>query len=78
MNKYELIYKSFRTAVTEGRGQASWEIGLAAVDLTRPSIILCQFADTQSYVNTLTKINILNASEVASSYLTKNSFLINF
>lgn len=56
---------TFYLAITEGRGQASWEIGVAAIDLSRPSIILCQFADTQSYLNALTKINILNATEVS-------------
>jgi len=52
-------------AVTEGRGDATCEVGIAAVDVVKPSLILCQLSDTPSYVNTLTKINILNPNEVS-------------
>ncbi|XP_033606751.1 mutS protein homolog 4 isoform X2 [Cryptotermes secundus] len=46
-------------ALTEGRGQARGEVGIAALDINYPHLILCQIGDSQSYVNTLTKINIL-------------------
>nr|CAI5857307.1 unnamed protein product [Callosobruchus analis] len=51
-------------ALTEGRGGARCEVGIAAVDVARPLIVLCQISDTQSYVNTLTKINIINPNEI--------------
>lgn len=50
--------------MTEGRGSARGEIGLAAIDLKRPVLILCQISDTQTYMNTINKINILNPAEV--------------
>jgi hypothetical protein len=52
------------TALTEGRGQARGEVGIAALDINYPHLILCQISDSQSYVNTLTKINVLNPIEV--------------
>jgi hypothetical protein len=52
------------TALTEGRGQARCEVGIAALDINYPHLILCQISDSQSYVNTLTKINVLNPIEV--------------
>lgn len=50
--------------LTEGRGSAQGEIGLAAIDLKRPILILSQISDTQTYMNTINKINILNPAEV--------------
>lgn len=50
--------------MTEGRGLAQGEIGIAAIDLKRPVLILCQISDTQTYANTINKINILNPAEV--------------
>lgn len=58
------IYLYFIVVLTEGRGSAQGEIGLAAIDLKRPVLILCQISDTQTYVNTINKINILNPAEV--------------
>jgi hypothetical protein len=52
------------TALTEGRGLARGEVGIAALDINYPHLILCQISDTQAYVNTLTKINVLNPLEV--------------
>jgi len=57
------IFKLF-AVLTEGRGSAQGEIGLAAIDLKRPVLILCQISDTQTYMNTINKINILNPAEV--------------
>lgn len=62
---FESLIGAF-AALTEGRGNAACEIGMALVNITRPSIVLCQLSDTQSYVNTLTKINILNPNEVTT------------
>lgn len=50
--------------MTEGRGSAQGEIGLAVIDLKRPILILCQISDTQNYINTINKINIMNPAEV--------------
>ncbi|XP_020285016.1 mutS protein homolog 4-like [Pseudomyrmex gracilis] len=51
-------------ALTAGRGDARNEVGLAAIDLQYPYLVLCQISDCQTYVNTLTKINILDPIEV--------------
>jgi hypothetical protein len=51
-------------ALTEGRGQARGEVGIAALDINYPLLILCQISDNQTYINTLTKINVLNPVEV--------------
>ncbi|CAG2068087.1 unnamed protein product, partial [Timema podura] len=50
----------------EGRGHARGEVGLAAIDTRHPHLILCQISDSQSYINTLTKINVFNPVEVTS------------
>lgn len=60
---YILHYIMF-PGLTEGRGSAQGEIGLAAIDLKRPILILCQISDSQNYMNTINKINILNPAEV--------------
>ncbi|KAK9744776.1 MutS domain II [Popillia japonica] len=51
-------------AVSAGRGEASYEVGIAALDVCKPTLILCQISDMPSYINTLTKINILNPDEI--------------
>ncbi|XP_071555070.1 mutS protein homolog 4 [Temnothorax nylanderi] len=51
-------------ALTAGRGDARNEVGLAAIDLQYPYLMLCQISDCQTYVNTLTKINILDPVEI--------------
>ncbi|XP_014474027.1 PREDICTED: mutS protein homolog 4-like [Dinoponera quadriceps] len=51
-------------ALTAGRGDARNEVGLAAIDLQYPYLILCQISDCQIYVNTLTKIHILDPIEI--------------
>lgn len=55
--------------MTEGRGSAQGEIGLAAIDLKRPILILSQISDTQTYLNTINTINILNPAEVIFIYI---------
>ncbi|XP_011702971.1 PREDICTED: mutS protein homolog 4-like [Wasmannia auropunctata] len=51
-------------ALTAGRGDARNEVGLAAIDIQFPYLILCQISDCQTYVNTLTKINVLDPREI--------------
>ncbi|KAG6444548.1 hypothetical protein O3G_MSEX003429 [Manduca sexta] len=51
-------------AISEGRGMARGEIGMAAVDLRHPHLVLCQFSDTLLYTHTLTKINYFNPIEI--------------
>lgn len=51
-------------AITEGKGHARGEVGMAAIDVKRPYLILCQISDTQTYMNTLRKVNILNPVQV--------------
>lgn len=62
------------TALTAGRGDASSEVGLAAIDLQYPYLVLCQLSDCQTYVNTLTKINMLDPIEVCD-YVSIASYL---
>lgn len=50
--------------MTEGRGAEQGEVGLAAIDFKRPVLMLCQISDTQTYMNTINKINIWNPAEV--------------
>ncbi|XP_046965799.1 mutS protein homolog 4-like [Vanessa cardui] len=51
-------------AISEGRGMARGEIGIAAIDLRHPHMVLCQFSDTLLYSHTLTKINFFNPIEI--------------
>ncbi|XP_021339741.1 mutS protein homolog 4-like, partial [Mizuhopecten yessoensis] len=50
-------------AIVEGRGLAKGEIGLASLDLKCPHLTLSQFSDTQTYVKTITKLQILQPIE---------------
>jgi DNA mismatch repair ATPase MutS len=63
----------FLVALTEGRGDARCEVGLASIDLSLPNLVLCQISDVHSYLNTLTKINILNPTDVSLSFFTARS-----
>lgn len=54
-------------ALTEGRGEARHEVGLAAICVSKPLLILCQISDSQSYINTLTKINLFDPDEVSTA-----------
>lgn len=42
-------------AVVEGRGGARGEVGVAALWLDNPTLVLCQFSDSRTYVRTLAK-----------------------
>lgn len=58
-------------AISEGRGTAQGIVGLAAIDIHQPTLVLCELTDTQMYTSTLTKINILQPAEllVPSTFL---------
>ncbi|XP_047533429.1 mutS protein homolog 4-like [Vanessa atalanta] len=62
--KTELVRKDAARAISEGRGMARGEIGIAAIDLRHPHMVLCQFSDTLLYSHTLTKINLFNPIEI--------------
>ncbi|VVC91273.1 unnamed protein product [Leptidea sinapis] len=55
--------KYISSSSREGRGMARGEIGMAAVDLRHPHLVLCQFSDTLLYTHTMTKINFFNPVE---------------
>ncbi|XP_041979461.1 mutS protein homolog 4-like [Aricia agestis] len=59
-----VIEASVILAISEGRGMARGEIGMAAVDLRHPHLVLCQFSDTLLYTHTLTKINLFHPVEI--------------
>ncbi|XP_045516857.1 mutS protein homolog 4-like [Pieris brassicae] len=59
-----MVEASVILAISEGRGKARGEIGMAAVDLRHPHLVLCQFSDTLLYTHTLTKINYFNPVEI--------------
>ena len=51
-------------SVIEGRGSARCEVGVAAICLSNPTLILCQFSDSSTYPRTLNKLLALNPCEV--------------
>ncbi|XP_077292899.1 mutS protein homolog 4-like [Arctopsyche grandis] len=51
-------------AISEGRGAAKGEVGIASIDLRRPQLILCQISDTHSYIHTMTKLHYFNPKEI--------------
>lgn len=64
---FKVFLLSFKlVALTEGRGEARHEVGLAAICVSKPLLILCQISDSQNYINTLTKINIFDPNEVST------------
>ena len=65
-NASNLLCLIYHLALTAGRGDARNEVGLAAIDLQYPYLILCQISDCQTYVNTLTKINVVDPVEVST------------
>ena len=52
--------------MSQGRGLARNEIGLAAINLTSTELHLCQMSDSHGFVKTLTKINLFRPNEVSS------------
>ena len=51
-------------SVFEGSGGAAGEVGVAAISLISPCLILCQFSDTKTYPRTITKLLTINPSIV--------------
>ncbi|XP_061165050.1 mutS protein homolog 4-like [Saccostrea echinata] len=51
-------------ALVEGRGMARGEIGFASIDLRSPTLNLSQFSDTQTYVQTITKLHRCQPLEI--------------
>lgn len=51
-------------ALSEGRGHARGEIGIAALDTSSPVLVLCQISDNLHYSDTLSKIQLLNPSKI--------------
>ncbi|OAD55100.1 MutS protein like protein 4, partial [Eufriesea mexicana] len=51
-------------AITTGRGDARSEVGIAALNIQCPHIILCQISDSQTYINTLSKLYLFDPIEV--------------
>lgn len=61
-------------AITEGRGKARGEVGIAAIDVYRPNLIVSQISDCQMYSKSLAKISILSPVEV--DFLINEDYLI--
>lgn len=53
--------------LSEGRGHAKGEIGIAALDMSSPKLVLCQISDNLHYSDALSKIQILNPSKILLS-----------
>ncbi|CAL7940902.1 unnamed protein product [Xylocopa violacea] len=51
-------------AVTTGRGDARSEVGIAALDIRCPHLILCQISDSQTYTNALSKLYLFEPVEI--------------
>jgi len=64
INKLIFDFGIIFIAIVEGRGLARGEIGMAALDLKKPEIVLSQFSDMSTYVKTITKLQIINPVEV--------------
>ncbi|KAG0296467.1 MutS protein msh4 [Linnemannia gamsii] len=55
--------QNFVAAVVEGRGTGA-EVGMCFCDLKTSEVILCQIADSQTYVRTLQKLNLYEPTEI--------------
>ncbi|XP_031835707.2 mutS protein homolog 4 isoform X2 [Nomia melanderi] len=51
-------------AMTSGRGDARAEVGIAAMGVHCPHLILCQISDSQTYTNTLSKLYLFDPIQV--------------
>ncbi|XP_046741141.1 mutS protein homolog 4-like [Diprion similis] len=54
----------FVIAITEGRGDARGEVGIAVVNVQHPHLILSQISDRHAYMKTLTKILLFKPIEI--------------
>ncbi|KAF9131365.1 MutS protein msh4 [Mortierella sp. 14UC] len=71
--------QNFVAAVVEGRG-AGAEVGMCFCNLKTSEVILCQIADSQTYVRTLQKLNLYEPAEIlvpATAVDPVNSKLVN-
>lgn len=50
--------------ITEGRNNATGEVGMAAMDINAPTLILSQFSDDMWYTGTVIKIQMLDPAEI--------------
>ncbi|KAF9933441.1 MutS protein msh4 [Linnemannia zychae] len=69
----------FVVAIVEGRGTGA-EVGMCFCDIKTSEVILCQIADSQTYVRTLQKLNLYEPSEILVPAATAdpvNSKLVN-
>ena len=51
-------------SILEGMGSGKRELGLAAICLTNPVLVLCQFLDSSTYPHIMTKLISINPSHV--------------
>ena len=51
-------------AILEGRGSAKGEVGMAAICLTNPMLVLCQFSVSTTYPRTLTKLLSIHPAQI--------------
>ncbi len=51
-------------ALLEGRGSARGEVGIASICLNDPTLVLCQVADSRTYIRTLSKLVFFNPLEI--------------
>lgn len=66
------MLKLLQIAITEGRGDARGEVGIAAINMQHPHLILSQISDRHSYPKALTKILVFNPIEVIGSHFLLN------
>ena len=52
-------------AVVEGRGNARGEVGIASIGLNNPTLAICQFSDSRTYVRDKLSLRKLNRKYVA-------------
>lgn len=72
-----MFYYIVLSAITEGRGSATGEVGLASLDIFSPALVLCQLTDTNSYIGTLRLINVLNPDEVRKEFFYDYTLIYN-
>lgn len=65
---------NFIVAIVEGRGNARGEVGMAAVNLEYPELLVYQFPDNNSYTRLMTKLCVLRPMEILMPHtLTRDS-----
>ncbi len=58
------VRSSVVAALLEGRGVARGEVGIAAIALNNPTLVLCQLSDSRTYVRTEAKLKMLDPVEI--------------